>query len=93
MTCACLLTGKRITSDSSSKEDIRSLGLPENREQLANYASPALAKILSRMLEPKQRDRYPNAAAVLRDLDKTRIIPKPIGSIEDKENVSSTEAR
>jgi phosphate transport system substrate-binding protein len=78
MTCACLLTGKRITSDSSSKEDLRSLGLPENREQLANYASPALAKILSRMLEPNQRDRYPNAAAVLQALNTPETVINPL---------------
>lgn len=60
MTCVCLLTGKALTNDSASSDDLRWLGLPYNRERWKKYTkvSVHLTAIINRMVEPERQKRY-----------------------------------
>ncbi|AFY31737.1 bifunctional serine/threonine-protein kinase/ABC transporter substrate-binding protein [Calothrix sp. PCC 7507] len=77
ITCVMLLTGKLITSDSHSSEDIRIFNIPYNRDKWQKYAQiqPGLTTILSKMLELDPKNRYQSANEVLQELDKLEKKP------------------
>jgi serine/threonine protein kinase len=70
VTCISLLTGKVITTDSSSPDDLRSYDIPNNvvKWQQKAQVSLKLNSILNKMLNPEMENRINLLEKYLRKL-------------------------